>query len=166
MILVKEDIMVEEVEYGDGMAETMSVVIKIKGSERRKIIVTYIPPKTNAWEINDYRGMQQELRKSMEDMIGKNNKVLLVGDFNCKEIDWEEMEIHVNAGSWCEELLQTMMINTMDQWVSQATRYRGEIEPSQLDLVFTKQKKQTEHTLPEPVGEKRPCGDRDRNMRG
>ncbi len=48
VILEKEDIVVEEVEYGDGMAETMSVVVKIKGGEKRKVIVTYIPPKTNA----------------------------------------------------------------------------------------------------------------------
>ncbi len=39
MILVEEDIVVEEVECGDAMAET-SVVIKIKGNEKRKIIVT------------------------------------------------------------------------------------------------------------------------------
>ncbi len=36
MILVKEDIVVEEVEYSDGMAETLSVVIKIKGSEKKE----------------------------------------------------------------------------------------------------------------------------------
>ncbi len=35
MILVKEDIVVEEVEYGDGMMETLSVVIKIKGSKKK-----------------------------------------------------------------------------------------------------------------------------------
>ncbi len=35
MILAKEDIVVEEVECGDGMAETLSVVIKIKGSEKK-----------------------------------------------------------------------------------------------------------------------------------
>ncbi len=36
MILVKEDIVVEEVEYGDGVAETLSVVIKIKQNEKKK----------------------------------------------------------------------------------------------------------------------------------
>ncbi len=46
MILLKEEIVVEEVEW----QKLLSVVIKIKGSEKRKIIVTYITPKTNAWE--------------------------------------------------------------------------------------------------------------------
>ena len=138
MILVKEDIFVEEVEYGDGMAETLSIVIKIEGNARRKIIVTYIPPRTNAWEINEYKNMQQEVRTSLGKMVSKNNRVLLVGDFNSKEINWEDMEVEESAGVWSEELLQTMMVNTMKQWVNKATRYRGEGEPSQLDLVFTK----------------------------
>ncbi len=58
MIAVKEDIVVEEVEYGDGMAETLSVVIEIKGSEKRRVIVTYILSKINAWETNRYKIMQ------------------------------------------------------------------------------------------------------------
>ncbi len=91
MILVKEDI-VEEVEYGDGMAETLSVMIKIKKSEKRKVIVTYIPPKTNTWETNRYKIMQLETGNSIEKMI-KKSKLLLVGDFSTKEINWEEMEV-------------------------------------------------------------------------
>ncbi len=76
MMVVKENIVVEEVEYGDGMVETLSVVIKIKGSEKRKIIVTYIPPKTNAWETNRYKIMQLKTRNSIEGMIRKSNIAL------------------------------------------------------------------------------------------
>ncbi|MPC19628.1 hypothetical protein E2C01_012547 [Portunus trituberculatus] len=43
-----------------------------------------------------------------------------------------------NAGQWNEEVLQLTMVNTMDQWVEESTRYRGEEESSLLDLVFTK----------------------------
>ena len=57
---------------------------------------------------------------------------------NTTMVMWEEKEINVNAGLWCEELMQMMMVNTMDQWVKQATKCRGEGEPSMLDLVFTK----------------------------
>ncbi|MPC84686.1 hypothetical protein E2C01_079431 [Portunus trituberculatus] len=41
-----------------------------------------------------------------------------------------------NAGQWSKEVLQFTMVNAMDQWVGESTRYRGE-EPSLLDLVFT-----------------------------
>ncbi|MPC14615.1 ATPase family AAA domain-containing protein 1-A [Portunus trituberculatus] len=43
-----------------------------------------------------------------------------------------------NAGQWSEKVLQLTMVNVMDQWVEESTRYRGEEEPSLLDLVFTK----------------------------
>ncbi|MPC45863.1 hypothetical protein E2C01_039569 [Portunus trituberculatus] len=43
-----------------------------------------------------------------------------------------------NAGQWSEVVLQLTMVNTMDQWVEESTRYRGEEEPSLLDQVFTK----------------------------
>ena len=98
MLLVKEDIVVEEVEYGDGLAEIASVIIRTGGSEKRKIIVVYIPPKTNMWEINTYKNMHNETRATLEGMIRKNYKVLLVGDFNSKEINWEKLEIQENEG--------------------------------------------------------------------
>ena len=55
LIMVKDDILVEEVEFRDGMAEVLSIVIQTKDRERRKIIVTYVPPKTNAWELENIK---------------------------------------------------------------------------------------------------------------
>ena len=138
MILVNKDILVEKVEYGGGMAETLSVELKIRGEEIRKIIVAYIPPNTSSWEADMYQQMQNEAMRSIDDMLKGRNKVLLVGDFNSKEVNWGEMEVRGNTSAWSEELLQMMMLNTMDQWVKETTRYRGDDEPSQLDLVFTK----------------------------
>ena len=93
MILVNKDILVEKVESGGGMAETLSVEIKIRGEEIRKIIVAYIPPKTNSWEADVYRHMHSETIQSIDDMLKGRNKVLLVGDFNSKEINWGEIEV-------------------------------------------------------------------------
>ena len=138
MILVKENILVENVEYGVGRAETLSVDIKIRGEKNRKIIVAYVPPKMSTWETDMYKHMQNEVLKSINDMLKKGKRVLLVGDFNRKEINFGEIEMRGNASSWSEELLTAMMVNTMDQWVKETTRYRGEDEPSQLDLIFTK----------------------------
>ena len=73
------------------------------------------------------------------------------------------MEVKENAGSWSEELLQTMVENTMEQWVNKGPRCRGEEELSQLDLVFYKNPRyQAEDTISEPNGEKRPHGNRNR----
>ena len=146
MILTRKDILIESVEYGGGMSETLSVEIKIQGQESRKIIVAYMPPKSNTWGADEYKRMQSELIKNIDDMLKRSNKVLLVGDFNSKEIDWGEMEVRGITSPWSEELIQTMMINTMDQWVKESTRYRGEDKPSLLDLVFTK-KPETEPSI-------------------
>ena len=138
LIMVKNDILVEEVEFGDGMAEVISIVIKTNGWEKRKIIVTYVPPKTNAWELEKYKEMQYEVWRCLDDMIRKSRRVLLVGDFNCKDINWNEMEMSGNDSPWCDKLIQLAMVNTMEQWVDEVTRCRGEEEPSLIDLVFTK----------------------------
>lgn len=49
----------------------------------------------------------------MENILKKGNKVLLVGDFNSKEISWEEIEVRENTNSWSDKLMHTMMVNTM-----------------------------------------------------
>ena len=71
-------------------------------------------------------------------MLRKDNKILLMGDFNCKNVRWEEMEIDGNAEPWSEEMQQLAMVNTLEQWVEEPTRYRGQEVPLLLDLVFPK----------------------------
>ncbi|MPC77374.1 hypothetical protein E2C01_071826 [Portunus trituberculatus] len=43
-----------------------------------------------------------------------------------------------NVVQWSKEVLQLTMVNRMDQWVEESTRYKGEEESSLVDLVFTK----------------------------
>ena len=82
--------------------------------------------------------MQKEVLECLDSMIRKDNKILLMGDFNCKNVRWEEMEIDGNAEPWSEEMLQLAMVNTLEQWVEEPIRYRGQEVPSLLDLVFSK----------------------------
>ena len=58
--MVQEDIIVERVQYGDGMAEVIGITIQTSGRERRKIVVTYVPSKTNTWKLVEYRIMPKE----------------------------------------------------------------------------------------------------------
>ena len=48
------------------------------------------------------------------------------------------MERDGNAGWWSEDMLQLAMENTMHQWVEEFPRFRGEEEPSMLDLVLNR----------------------------
>ena len=138
LILVRDNIRVEEVSYGEGMMEIMGITIKTGEMKKRKIIVTYVPPKTNAWKVEEHREMQKEVIKCLDNMLRGEERILLVGDFNCRNVNWKDMEVVGNAGSWSEEMLYLAMVNTLDQWVEEPTRYRGEEEPSLLDLVFTR----------------------------
>ena len=69
----------------------------------------------------------------------KKRKVFLVGDFNCKEVDWENFESGVGEEAWGERFLTLMMENMMEQRVRENTRYRGDDEPARLDLVLTRE---------------------------
>ena len=44
VLIMDQDIFVEGVQYGDGMAEVIGITIRTNERERRKIIVTYVPP--------------------------------------------------------------------------------------------------------------------------
>ena len=82
--MVKEDIAVEGAQYGDSLAEVNSITIRTNGRDRRKIIVTYVPPRTNTWKLEEYKTMQKEVLKYLGDMIREDRKVLLVGDLTAK----------------------------------------------------------------------------------
>ena len=138
IIMVRGDMDVEDVQYGEDKAEVIGLTIRTSGREKRKIILTYVPPKTNTWKLEEHKEMQKEVLRCIEKMLERDKKVLIVGDFNCKSVNWAEMEVTGNEGLWSEGLLQMAMVNTLDQWVEECTRYRGEEEPAMLDLVFTK----------------------------
>ena len=55
-----EYLYMEEVHYGDGLAEVSSITIRAKGIERKKMIVIYVPPKTNTWRLEIHKEMQSE----------------------------------------------------------------------------------------------------------
>lgn len=138
LIIVRQNLCVEEVHYGDGMAEVIGLTIGTGRKERRKIIVTYVPPKTNAWQLQEHKEMYRQVIENLDHMLQDERRILLVGDFNCKGVDWSEMDVVENSGAWSEKMLQLSMENMLEQWVKEATRYREEAEPSLLDLVFTK----------------------------
>ena len=72
LIVVRDDVHVEDVQYGVGMVEVISITIRTSDSERMKIIVVYAPPKTNAWG-QEHKEMWKEVIKCLENMISHHN---------------------------------------------------------------------------------------------
>ncbi|MPC60879.1 hypothetical protein E2C01_054938 [Portunus trituberculatus] len=42
-------------------------------------------------------------------MIRRDGRILLAEDFNCKKVNWREMEVMDNAGQWSEEGRRTIV---------------------------------------------------------
>ena len=57
---------------------------------------------------------------------------MIVGDFNCKKIVWDDYEV-VNGGEWVEELLNIASNNLVTQWVRSPTGCRGQDVAERLD---------------------------------
>ena len=105
-------------QYGEGLAEVIGLTIRTSKRNKRRIILAYVPPKTNTWRLEEHKEMQNEVLECIDNVIRKDKKAMLVGDFNCKGVNWEEMEVNSNADMW-SEVLQLVMVNTLDQWVEE-----------------------------------------------
>ena len=62
-----------------------------------------------------------------------------MGNFNCKEVSWEDWSTERGEMSWGNRLLHLAMDNVLTQWVTENTRFGANEEPLRLDLVFTKE---------------------------
>ncbi len=74
--------------------------------------------------------------KGLKKMVMESSDIVTVGDFNCKEINWETLTTTGSENSWSNRLLNWAVENLMTQQVD--TRFSGRDKPSRLDLVFTK----------------------------
>ena len=63
--------------------------------------------------------------------------VLVMGDFNYKETDWEIYESMENESPISSLFMEGVMDSFLFQQVKELTRYREGQEPSILDLIFT-----------------------------
>ena len=52
--MVKKSFKVVEIEYGDGSVEVLKISVENRLGNRHQFIVTYVPPKTNAWSNDEY----------------------------------------------------------------------------------------------------------------
>ena len=60
-----------------------------------------------------------------------------MGDFNCKEINWEERTYQGGENSSSDKLTNWTVDNLMTQWIDCEARITGRDKPSRLELLFT-----------------------------
>ena len=68
----------------------------------------------------------------------KYSHIIIMGDFNLKQINWEESSCPgENTEDFNHKFIECIRDNFLFQHVTEPTRKRGQDEPSTLDLIFT-----------------------------
>lgn len=81
------------------------------------------------------------------------SNVMIMGDFNYKQIDWENETVEGREDSDEVKFLETMQDLFLYQHVRHPTRFRNGQEPSRLDLVFTSEEAMVEEVhIGDPLG--------------
>ncbi|KAK6168350.1 hypothetical protein SNE40_020904 [Patella caerulea] len=78
------------------------------------------------------------LNHVLREITSRYPHVLIVGNFNYRDIDWEKETTNTQPGSPCYEFLECVKDCYLIQHVGDYTRYRQHETPSILDLVYTK----------------------------
>jgi hypothetical protein len=77
------------------------------------------------------------LNTLVKDMVDGRSHVLLVGDFNYPDIDWVEGTSPASSNHRATIFMDTIRDTFLHQHVIKHTHYRGEQQPTLIDLVFT-----------------------------
>ena len=72
---------------------------------------------------------------------------MYVGDFNFREIDWENNNTNVGPEHLASQFLESVRDKYLYQHVKHATRYRGDNQPSLLDLILTNEEEMSDNVV-------------------
>ena len=153
MIWTKKTLEVVKIEIKENTSEIVKVVVRSRLREEMAYVGVYVPPLTTAWTKREHDGLIKDTIDELGEITSQHKDVLIIGDFNCKEIDWEERTCKGGEESWGVKLLNWAEENILKQWIDRDTRHRGRDTPSRLDLVFTSEEEAIERICCEcPLG--------------
>ena len=104
------------------MVDVLQVELVIKNGRKRDLVDVYLPPKTNVWGGEKYGNMVKDTCKCLKNMMEKSDNIIMMEDFNCKEVCWEEL-FTGGEESRGGILLDLVMNNIMTQWIKENTRF-------------------------------------------
>ena len=119
---------------------TEVMAIKIEENANKSIIVALIYRSPSSSQRNNTR-----IRKAIDELVEINSaELLIMGDFNYKEINWEQDTASGDEQTMFVECIQQ---NFLTQHIKELTRFRGKDEPSRVDLLFTKDEESIEDVI-------------------
>ena len=129
--LIKKGIHTIQIEPTEHFDESVWCMILNKDSERILVGNIYRSPSSDTQNA-------QRMCSAINEMCGKDcSQVIICGDFNLKEIDWERHQVHVTEDHPASLLLECVDDNFLIQHVTENTRFREGQANNLLDLVFT-----------------------------
>ena len=137
-LYVKSEIPATLTKLNNDFQECIWCNIKLTGSDNLMIGCVYRSPSSNS----DNNQKLLEMFLNVKDL--NPSHLLIMGDFNLKEIDWNinnsrSTEVHIAS-----QFLECVRDCFLYQHVKNYTRYRSGFEPSLLDLVFTNEENMIE----------------------
>ena len=109
---------------------TEIMAIRITESNNHAIIIALVYRSPSSSHRNNAK-----IRKAIDELVEMNSSELIImGDFNYKEINWEK-----DTASGDEQVMfvECIQLNFLTQHVKEITRFRGKDEPSRVDLIFS-----------------------------
>ncbi len=118
----------EKIELRTKVNEVIAVQIERKNKENLIVALFYRSPSSQ--EENNKR-----IRQALYELGDNHNtQMVIMGDFNYKEINWEEDS---GTGVEQEKFIECIQQNLLVQHVTEITRFRGNDIPSRVDLIFS-----------------------------
>ena len=71
----------------------------------------------------EHGDMLKDTCKCLKNMIENSDNIIMMRDFNCKEVCWEEWFIRRGEEPWVGILLDLVMNNIMTQWIKENTSF-------------------------------------------
>ena len=133
-IYVKEDLHVNEVTFDTDFMDHLWVEISLTDGKSLLCGCIYrSPTKEKAATVNNTNKVCDHLLKAVE---RKNTYLLICGDFNYREVDWENESLEERHGH-LSSFIATIQECFLHQHVTEPTRFRFVEEPSLFDLVLS-----------------------------
>ena len=149
LLYVKTNIKAQEVNVvgQDVLKDTIWVEIHLINKDTALIGCVYRSP-------NNSQGENTNLYNLIEVAIKGRSHVLLVGDFNHPEVDWENETTPNNSDHKASIFMEKVIRdNFLYQHVRRPTHYRGEQTPTLIDLVLTNEEGMIDNiTHKAPIG--------------
>ncbi|MPC97700.1 hypothetical protein E2C01_093026 [Portunus trituberculatus] len=106
MLLVKKDLVAYELRNDYGLAEVVGAEVVCRGGVKRDFVVVYALPKTNSWNTEDFKKKMEDTKRWKEYLMETKEKLVMMGDFNSKEVKWDDsdgMVVKIHGVESCYE---------------------------------------------------------------